>query len=272
MKFQAGFCPKEARTLLSLCTSPFPPTESKKRSFYPEMLKNWETITRFASTESNMSAEIGKSPGSPYYLVFRAEEYSEKNIKEDVEINISHAKDYALDPSARVQRGFRNQFESLAPLLVKWLEILSQHGPMDLYLVGHGRGAALATLCMAWLKIQRNFSYPIGVKTYLFGAPRVGNSFFVRELHEKHEARKWCFNIRHSRDLIPFLPLGPLMNPTKARPLFCFKDVGELIFLKGELNIHGTTLTGTFSRHRVHWYAHYLKQQFKSTKDLGFLD
>ena len=272
MKFQAGFNPNEARTLLSICTSPSHPVDPVEQPIHRLELKNWERITLASSEESNISFELGKSPCQAYYLIFRGEDYSIQNVQKDLEINISHASGYAHHPNARVQRSFRNEFESLLPELLKWIEIISVHAPIKLFVVGHGRGAAIATLCAAWLHVQDGFAGNIRVKAYLFGSPRVGNTFFVDEMNEMHGAKQWCFNVRHSRDLIPFIPLAPLMNSRQPMPLFSYKDVGELVLLEGEINLHGTTLTGTFSRHRAHWYAHYLKQHIRSTKGLGFRD
>lgn len=272
MKFQAGFCPMEARALLSLCPEESPLFTSMKKPSDQAVIKNWDRISLTTSQQYAHRFEIGKTAYSAYYLIFRDEEYSQKNIQHDLEIDVIDAQGYAQDPKARLQKSFRRRFESIRIDLDHWLEILSSNVYLNLYIAGHGRGAAIATLCAAYLSNHPIYRELIQIKMYLFGSPKVGNSYFVKEFNQKFGSDSWCYNVRHSRDLVPFIPLAPLLNPRQPRSLFCFKDVGKLVLLKGTDGFHETTLTGTFSRHRAHWYAHYLKQLFKSKKGLGFLD
>lgn len=272
MKFQAGFCPNEARTLLSLCTYPIEATQENKTESLTDILNDVEIITVETCEEKNVSFEIGKCANGSYYLLFRAEDYTMHNIQEDLQIFLHSASGFAQHPDARIQKSFWELFTPLQKDLKQWIEIISRNKPLDLYVSGHGRAAAIATLCLGWLKQQQTFDYPIRIKAYMFGSPKVGNTFFTQELNDLKGAKNWCFNVRHSRDLIPFIPLAHLLNPRQPSPVYCFKDVGSLVLLKGELALHGTTLMGTFSKHRAQWYAHYLKQQFQSTKRLGFPD
>lgn len=269
MKFQAGFCPNEAQTLLSLCTYSTLTDENHNYVRHEKIRKDWESITASSSKDGKLRFEIGKSSEGPYYLVFQTEDYTMQNIQRDLEIVISPATRFATNPEARIQKSFQELFKTICPELKPWMEIITESKHLDLYISGHGRAAAVATLCAAWLKQQTSFSHAPRIKAYLFGSPRVGNTFFTQELNEIYGARTWCYNVRHSQDLIPFIPLTPLLNARQTKPLLSFKDVGNLVLLKGDTSLHGTTLMGTFSKHRAQWYAHYLRQQFKSTKRLG---
>lgn len=79
-------------------------------------------------------------------------------------------------------------------------ELLKAHPEGPTYMLGHSMGGALAQLAALDLKIT--YDLP-DVKSYTFGAPRLGNSVFS-DFFNEHVTEAWRFT--HGRDIVPSVP------------------------------------------------------------------
>jgi hypothetical protein len=109
MKLQAGFCPNEARTLLSLCTNSNT-VNPRIQTNYDNARKHCECFANVSRSNSKLKLEIGKCATGAYYFLFRADDYTVHNIQKDLEVNLSDAAAFAQHPNARVQKSFLELF------------------------------------------------------------------------------------------------------------------------------------------------------------------
>lgn len=103
----------------------------------------------------------------------------------------------------RVHTGFINSVRSVeAPLIRRAVLLYPSQQPGGLYLTGHSKGGAMASLMAAELDRLRPEGLPLP-KVVTFGAPRVGDSRFT-ETYPCEHTRYESF-----RDIVPHLPITP---------------------------------------------------------------
>eukprot|EP00930_Biecheleria_cincta_P076491 TRINITY_DN63697_c0_g1_i1.p1 TRINITY_DN63697_c0_g1~~TRINITY_DN63697_c0_g1_i1.p1 ORF type:complete len:302 (+),score=23.35 TRINITY_DN63697_c0_g1_i1:79-984(+) len=105
----------------------------------------------------------------------------------------------------RVHDGFYHVWKNLRQMAVDALHDIgcTPHGADSLlYITGHSLGAALTHIAMFTLE---NAGYRVA-KTYSYGAPRVGNSFFSEAFSARFLQRVPVFRITHHMDPVPHLP------------------------------------------------------------------
>ena len=104
-----------------------------------------------------------------------------------------------------VHAGFNHTFNSFKNQLELYFK-QSTKKKLNIHVVGHSLGGALANLAANWLK-QR---FGANVKLYTFGAPRVGyNSFAVKTESATDNSIYRCV---HAADPVPLVPVWPFMH------------------------------------------------------------
>jgi triacylglycerol lipase len=99
----------------------------------------------------------------------------------------------------RVHRGFYRSYLSVREKIYHYI---STHGRTKITLTGHSLGGAIAVLCA--YDLAKHLSSEIKVlETYTFGAPRVGNRAFYKELAEL-VPNSWHYV--NGADIVPRLP------------------------------------------------------------------
>ncbi|PAU82292.1 lipase [Halovibrio salipaludis] len=106
-----------------------------------------------------------------------------------------------------VHSGFEEAFASMRPSFNDRLaKRLTQAGPNHtVHCVGHSLGGALASLTADWLKSQ----FPVKVKLYTFGAPRVGLKGYATKNTNQIDAHYRC---THGADPVPLAPVWPFIH------------------------------------------------------------
>lgn len=102
-----------------------------------------------------------------------------------------------------VHNGFLNSVRSVEyPLIQRAALLYTSQQPEGLYLTGHSKGGAMASLMGAELNRLKPEGLPVP-QVVTFGAPRVGDSRFTETYPCKH--------IRYEsfRDIVPHLPITP---------------------------------------------------------------
>jgi triacylglycerol lipase len=103
-----------------------------------------------------------------------------------------------MNPKIKVHTGFIIQYLTIRDRI---LECVRYYKNLNIVVIGHSLGAALATLCV--LDLQYNF-HPESLSGVVFGSPRVGNKEFVRSFNGRVRNFK---NIQLKNDWITHLPL-----------------------------------------------------------------
>ena len=143
-------------------------------------------------------------------LSFRGTEISFKDIFSD-SLFFKSTIPYISDSKIKVHTGFLCQYMSIRKDIFKFIKnkVLIE----NVIIVGHSLGGALASLCI--LDLFNNFK-DFMFKGIVFGSPKVGNKFFLREFKKNIND---FINIQNVNDLIVKLP-----------PNFLgFKHIGNLI-------------------------------------------
>jgi triacylglycerol lipase len=107
-----------------------------------------------------------------------------------------------------VHAGFNNTFNSLKQQLeIFFVQAMKQSSvSLNVHVVGHSLGGALANLATNWLK-QR---FKANVKLYTFGAPRVGYpSFALKTISATNNVIYRCV---HAGDPVPLVPVWPFVH------------------------------------------------------------
>mmetsp|Transcript_19692 Transcript_19692/g.33758 ORF Transcript_19692/g.33758 Transcript_19692/m.33758 type:complete len:703 (-) Transcript_19692:709-2817(-) len=108
-----------------------------------------------------------------------------------------------LPSDVTVHVGFLETFSSIADEMIEEVMNLHRQYPsFKLYVTGHSRGGAKATLCALHLALAGISGEQIYL--YTFGSPRVGNQAFAREVNSR---LVYNFRVVNNYDLVPALPL-----------------------------------------------------------------
>jgi hypothetical protein len=132
-----------------------------------------------------------------------------------------------------IHSGFWSALETLWPLLTKTLDAIDPQLERPLFLTGHSKGGALATLA-AW-RARSLWNRPVG-EVVTFASPRVGDGAF-RKTYEAAGIAQTRYE--YGDDLVPHLPpdlrlvalLARLPNLPRAFPAFDYQHVGKLLYL-----------------------------------------
>jgi predicted lipase len=103
------------------------------------------------------------------------------------------SKTYTADSGAvQVHRGFLTEWETkLAPRVTAAVkQLLQKHPGSKVYVTGHSKGGALATLAALHLKTVLPSGQFVGA--YTFGSPRAGGSSFA-SLFQESVQQSWRF-------------------------------------------------------------------------------
>ncbi|MDO6775380.1 lipase family protein [Shewanella sp. 3_MG-2023] len=107
-----------------------------------------------------------------------------------------------------VHAGFNNTFNSLKKQLEDYFLQVSKQSltGLNIHVVGHSLGGALANLAANWLKKR----FKANVKLYTFGAPRVGYpSFALKTISATNNNIYRCV---HAGDPVPLVPVWPFVH------------------------------------------------------------
>jgi len=104
--------------------------------------------------------------------------------------------------SGKVHQGFLSSTRNLEdPVMNKLSELLDKNPDANIYLTGHSKGGAIATLM--GLAIQNSYeNYLSRIKVVTFGAPRIGNNEFCNDYYIEN------YRYESFLDLIPHLPFS----------------------------------------------------------------
>jgi predicted lipase len=127
-----------------------------------------------------------------------------------------------FDPRVRVHRGFLSEFEAIRNDL---LTLLFVSGVSRVYLTGHSKGAAQATIAAMRLE---NGGYFTIEKCVVFGSPRVGNAAFAREIRRRIPLVRF----ENCNDVVPRIPRW-WMGYVHAGRLTYIAGDGEIIDCPG---------------------------------------
>jgi len=218
---ETGFSWPNARALAERCSMAYHETESSLRIKGIAGKFVWNNQT---DTEALVTVDSGLETPDCICVAFRGSS-SLRDWLQDFKVNKEHPRkgltwSDSYEVEAEVHRGFYENVESISEDLVAQVSDLcknkTQAGrPVPLFLTGHSKGGAEATLCA--LELQRQKFNIAGI--YLFGCPRVGNRAFANiynaTLYEE------TYRVVNENDIVPRVP-GVLMG---------YKHVGQMIFL-----------------------------------------
>lgn len=107
-----------------------------------------------------------------------------------------------------VHAGFNNTFNSLKQQLEDYFKLAASQSKtgLNIHVVGHSLGGALANLATNWLKKHFNAN----VKLYTFGAPRVGYPSFA--LQTVYATDNGIYRCVHAGDPVPLVPVWPFVH------------------------------------------------------------
>lgn len=159
------------------------------------------------------------------YVVFRGTS-SLFDIKTDLNVFISTNK------WAQVHKGFFKQYNAiylkLHQEILNWISIHENEIDTIIF-TGHSLGGALALLASYDIKTILHKNY--NIKCYSFGAPRIGNQSFIKEL-EKKDIEIW--RVCNIEDIVPLLPIS-------FRFTHCDKNTLFLMFNQNDETVHFAT-------------------------------
>lgn len=103
-----------------------------------------------------------------------------------------------------VHSGFNQTFTSLKADVDRFLR--AQKDIINVHCIGHSLGGAVASLAADWIKAN----FPVHVKLYTFGAPRIGLGIdgFARATTTRL-GKNNIYRVFHSNDAVPMLPIFP---------------------------------------------------------------
>jgi len=128
-------------------------------------------------------------------------------------------------PSGRVHEGFQLALGAVWPELYSAiLEQRSQDRRQSLWFTGHSLGAALATLAVAKLRLERD--HPV-TGLYTFGHPRTGDAEFARIFDSDMGHR--TYRVVHNNDVVARVPFRSMK----------YSHVGQFVYFDGDHNRQG---------------------------------
>ena len=107
-----------------------------------------------------------------------------------------------------VHAGFNHTFNSFRKQLEQFFNKRANQ-KLNIHVVGHSLGGALANLAANWLKNH----FGANVKLYTFGAPRVGYHSFA--LQTEAATNNHVYRCVHAADPVPLVPVWPFMHTEK---------------------------------------------------------
>ena len=158
--------------------------------------RNWELVGFIAKH---------KTKDDNIYVVFRGTLIPDEWIN-----NLRIAQnDAPADRDVEIHKGFLETCtkgrESIREQINETLRsIISSNNTFNIYLTGHSRGGALATVTLYLMENDLDLKSH-STKLYTFASPRVGDSDFAQQFDLND-----CFRIANSEDLVPKLPLATL--------------------------------------------------------------
>ncbi|HTF05653.1 MAG TPA: lipase family protein, partial [Bacteroidia bacterium] len=137
----------------------------------------------------------------------------------------------AADSTAYVHIGWTIGLASMAPDIVKQVNVQYNNGIRDFIIMGHSQGGAIAFLLYSYLHYQRGVTIPadIRIKVYGSAAPKVGNLKFAYDFD--FIARDgWAFRIVNAADWVPEVPftIQTLSDLNRGNPFTDFDRVRGL--------------------------------------------
>jgi hypothetical protein len=321
MALQPGFSPLEALGLLTICYSINCNRTGVKpgKSIGPVNLPappdpdhyHWELDhDPGKAVLADNYWQIWKNTEIPgqYALAFRGTTTNADSAVEDVAIILvhphidilGHKVKLARNHKAKVHAGHLAAFAALMvdDIFLVLEEYVNLKGMTDLLLVGHSQGAALATLCHAFLHYQdiktllgrQNLRF----KTYGFAQPKVGNTHFMTDFeyiaaHARQGAYEpMAFRVNSDQDWAPqAAPLtiqmprdaskpNPFSVPDFISPKVSeffhdiekydlhldFQGAGIQVILRAEPGTNPDNPDDIFWQHHAQHYYQYLKKQY----------
>ncbi|MEL6672972.1 MAG: hypothetical protein AAFR61_12295 [Bacteroidota bacterium] len=263
MNFRPGFLAQEAKALLALCNhAQWEGEESPcSHEHLPPLPGHLRILSRIQLAGRELGLVFGQCAPHTYVLVIRGRTYTPLSIERDLEFRTLPARGFAGHEAGQVHAGFKDLLEVLLPQILVCLEKIPAARPFNLYVSGHGQGAALAALTCAFLGQHPFWQTQIRLKSYFFGLPRVGNQYFAEEFDQRFSQSGWSFRICHVRDVVPFLPLGPEVSCFEPSPMTHFLPVGQLISLTSEFPSEENN-RDIFAWHGVRRYYRHLSAEY----------
>lgn len=126
-------------------------------------------------------------------LSFRGTEGKIADWMTDLDINLVGG------PGGRVHEGFQTALMTVWRQLYRKIHL--DRGHRSIWVTGHSLGAALATLCVAKLRLERD--QPVD-GLYTYGQPRTGDREFARNFNAEFDGR--AFRHVHNNDIVARVP------------------------------------------------------------------
>lgn len=117
--------------------------------------------------------------------------------------------DFSDHPKAAVHSGYVLAIAFLYDDLKNQIQDAVQKGCRQLRIIGHSQGGGIASLFHAFV-VQHQEALglqKVGVKSYTFGAPMIGNAAFYEWHHKNLAKRHLSFHTANEEDPVPDLPL-----------------------------------------------------------------
>ncbi|XP_021728782.1 lipase-like isoform X1 [Chenopodium quinoa] len=168
------------------------------------MTKGFEIIELIVDVQHCLQAYVGVAKDLNAIIVaFRGtQEHSIQNWVEDLywkQLDLN----YPDKPDAMVHHGFYNAYHNttLRPGVVDAVKRTKQmFGEMDLIVIGHSMGGAMAAICALDLTVHHGIK---SVQVTTFGQPRIGNSAFASYYSQFVPN---TIRVTHEHDMVPHLP------------------------------------------------------------------
>ena len=175
-------------------------------------------------TDLRISQHLYGSPLKDVLQLFTMHEITHWTIDSLDRLKMDKGLKQTFAGNMQIHRGFFNMYNELREQL--W-SILNQLKPTHVYIGGHSLGGAVGNL-MA-LDIGVNLPTLLDLRLYTFGAPKVGNSDFVRNCRK---IPKWTqfFQLENTADIIPTLPLPVTPNMSGISPPFLYDKSGQSLY------------------------------------------
>ncbi|WP_244935627.1 lipase family protein [Paenibacillus glycanilyticus] len=122
--------------------------------------------------------------------------------------------------AGQTHKGFTDIYTTTRSQVLDLIEQLPVEKP--LFITGHSLGGALATLAALDIAVNTPFTAPI---VYTFGAPRVGDTRFVK-LYNNTVETHW--RLQNEYDIVPHLPPLVYQSPDTKKTYFYMHVKGEV--------------------------------------------
>jgi triacylglycerol lipase len=172
----------------------------------PEREKVESTIKEWGFPELTIiDKQLGKRIDTQGFVTSNADQiliaFTGSESPPDWLTNLANVIDPGPFPESFVHEGFQ---DALFPVVLKVCTALQEYNPhqnKSIWITGHSLGGALAVLLAAMLVADET---PVQ-GLYTFGAPRVGDATFAKELDQKMN-NLGSYRVENDGDIIPHLP------------------------------------------------------------------